>query len=205
MSAKIILASSSPYRKQQLAQLGLKVDSASPDIDESPHSAEAPQQLAERLALAKARKIAEQFPDAIVIGSDQTASVDINGEALLLGKAGNFTKAKQQLTQCQGKTVIFYSVVCLHCASSNKQLVRTEITKVNFRQLSDADIDAYLHCEQPYDCAGSFKAEGKGILLLDELSSRDPNALIGMPVILLREMLAEFDIDLLRLATQPVA
>ncbi|MCW8092008.1 Maf family protein [Alteromonas sp. ASW11-130] len=205
MSQPIILASSSAYRQQQLSALGLRIKSAAPDIDESSSSSESAKSLAERLAKAKAQKVADQYPSSIIIGSDQTASVDINGNQLILGKAGNFDKAKQQLTYCQGKTVTFFSAVCLYCAEINRSIVRTEVTKVKFRRLDEKDIVSYLRSEQPYDCAGSFKAEGRGILLFERLSSRDPNALIGMPLILLREMLAEFDIDLLALATQTKA
>ncbi|MCW8108710.1 Maf family nucleotide pyrophosphatase [Alteromonas ponticola] len=205
MSPILILASSSPYRRQQLTSLGLQVESVAPKIDESVLSAEHPQILAERLAQAKAQKIAQQYPDAVIIGSDQTACVNVDDKSVILGKPGNIEKATLQLLQCQGKTVTFFSAVCVQHARNAKSIVRTEITEVTFRPLHEADIVAYLESEQPYDCAGSFKAEGKGILLFERLSSRDPNALIGMPLILLREILAEFEIDLLKLSTQAEA
>ncbi len=205
MSHDLILASSSTYRISQLASVGLTVRAVSPKIDETPLANETPQRLAERLARAKAQKIAEQFPHAIVIGSDQTACVENNGEQVVLGKPGNLEKAKAQLSLCQNKTVNFYSALCVCRNTPEKVSVSTEITQVHFRPLSDQDIMAYLQSEQPYDCAGSFKAEGKGILLFQSLHARDPNALIGMPLILLRELLAEFDVDLLKIATQAKA
>lgn len=202
MSQNLILASSSTYRIAQLASVGVTVRAISPDIDETPLPDESPQLLAERLAFAKAQKIAEQFPQAIVIGSDQTACVEVDGEPVVLGKPGNFAKAKSQLTLCQGQTASFYSALCVYRNSPEQVCVSTELTQVRFRALSEQDIVSYLKSEHPYDCAGSFKAEGRGILLFDSLHSRDPNALIGMPLILLRELLAKFDVDLLKEATQ---
>ncbi|OFC72615.1 Maf family protein [Alteromonas confluentis] len=198
---KFILASSSKYRQAQFASLGISAEAIAPDIDEAAHDNELPQALAERLASAKAAKIAGQHADSIIIASDQVAVVCVHDKLHQLGKPGSFDKARQQLQMCSGRCVTFYSALTVHHAQTKKVITDTDVTQVWFRELSDAQINAYLHNEQPYDCAGSFKSEGKGVLLFERIDSRDPNALIGLPVMLLRDMLAEFNIDLLTLAT----
>ncbi|RDV27430.1 septum formation protein Maf [Alteromonas aestuariivivens] len=198
----IILASSSRYRQAQLASLGLDVPAIAPDVDETPTEQESAQQLAMRLAQAKARAVAIRHPEALVIGSDQVACVEVNGQPRLLGKPGNFDNAVVQLQMCQGKTVNFYTAVCVHSESQNLSYADIDITQVHFRPLSLSAIKRYVRTEEPYDCAGSFKSEGKGILLFDAIDSRDPNSLIGLPVLLLRDLLAQSGVDLLELATR---
>jgi MAF protein len=181
----LILASSSIYRRQLLAKLGLAFDYISPNIDESPNSKESPQALVERLAQKKALAIAKDHPKHLIIGSDQVACL----EQVILTKPGNFENAYRQLKHCSGKTVTFYTGLSLiNSVNGNKQTA-TETFTVTFRQLSDTDIKNYLHREQPYDCAGSFKVEGLGICLFEKLSGNDPNSLIGLPLIKLIDML----------------
>ncbi|MEG3766959.1 Maf family protein [Alteromonas sp. 14N.309.X.WAT.G.H12] len=198
-----ILASSSTYRQKQLMSLGIQAEAIAPYINESPLTGESPQHLAERLAQEKADKIAGQYPNHIVIAGDQVASVeDPAGKQVVLGKPHTFDAAVAQLSMCSGKKVTFYSALSVMCNAKGKQLTGCDTTDVWFNLLSQEQIVAYLKCEQPYDCAGSFKSEGKGILLFQRITSRDPNALIGLPCMLLRDMLEAFGIDLLLLSTQ---
>lgn len=178
-SRTLVLGSTSPYRRELLARLHIPFDVAAPDVDESPLPGEAPQALAERLALAKAHAVASAFPQAVVIGSDQVA--DLNG--LSLGKPGTHEKAVIQLRQMRGQTVIFQTAVAVVCLESG--FVQTDLAavRVKFRDLTDQEIENYLRAEQPYDCAGSAKSEGLGIALLDAIDSDDPTALIGLPLI----------------------
>lgn len=194
---RLILASSSRYRLAQLANIGLQLPGISPSIDETPHDDETPEVLASRLAQSKAEQIASDYPDAIVIGGDQVAAVsDVNGTLHKLGKPGNLPNAIDQLKLCSGNTVTFYTAVSLVHNAQNAMLTQVETVKVTFKTLSEATIERYLLSEEPYDCAGSFKSEGKGVLLFERIESRDPNTLIGMPVMMLRDMLAEWNIDL---------
>lgn len=179
MQRKLILGSTSPYRRELLERLRLPFEVAAPDVDESPQSGEAPKQLACRLAMAKARAVAAQFPACVVVGSDQVAELD--GQAL--GKPGNHVRAVAQLQQMRGKTVIFQTAVAVVCLETGFAQMDLAQVKVGFRQLSDAEIDAYLRAETPYDCAGSAKSEGLGIALLDSIDSDDPTALVGLPLI----------------------
>ncbi|QJR79456.1 septum formation protein Maf [Alteromonas pelagimontana] len=197
----LILASSSRYRQAQLAALGVNAEAIAADIDESPFPEEKPDVLAARLAAAKASKVSALKPEAIVIGSDQVACLNSPDGRHILGKPGCHSKAVKQLSLCQGRSVIFYSALSLACKSSGKQVTETDITTVHFTTLSQRQIEDYLRAETPYDCAGSFKSEGKGVLLFDAIESRDPNALIGLPVMLLRDLLIHFEVDLLALAT----
>jgi len=176
---KLILGSTSPYRRELLERLRLPFEVAAPDVDESPQSGETPKQLACRLAMAKARTVAAQFPACVVIGSDQVAELD--GDAL--GKPGNHARAFAQLQQMRGKCVIFQTAVAVVCLETGFAQMDLAQVKVNFRQLSDAEIEAYLRAETPYDCAGSAKSEGLGIALLDSIDSDDPTALVGLPLI----------------------
>jgi len=176
---KLILGSTSPYRRELLARLRIPFEVAAPDVDESAWAGETPQQLACRLAMAKARAVSAQFPACVVIGSDQVAELD--GQAL--GKPGNHARAVAQLQQMRGKTVIFQTAVAVVCLETGFAQMDLAQVKVNFRQLSDAEIEAYLRAETPYDCAGSAKSEGLGIALLDSIDNDDPTALVGLPMI----------------------
>ncbi|GGW76813.1 Maf family protein [Alteromonas halophila] len=200
--APLILASGSRYRQQQFRALGIDVQCIAPDIDETPFPDECPAALCQRLADAKAHKIATQHPDALVIGSDQVALIEGSEPAQVLGKPHTHENAVNQLKMCSGAAVSFYTAVSLHCQSQNIRTTQMEPTRVIFRALSDTDIERYLLCEKPYDCAGSFKSEGRGVLLFERIETRDPNALIGLPVMLVRDMLASHaGVDLLALAT----
>ncbi len=176
---KLILGSTSPYRRELLARLHLDFDVVAPAVDETAQADETPTQLACRLAMAKARAVAAQFPSAIVIGSDQVA--DLNGQAL--GKPGHHARAVEQLQQMRGQTVIFQTAVAVVCHDSGFAQLELAQVKVKFRALSDAEIEAYLRAETPYDCAGSAKSEGLGIALLESIENDDPTALIGLPLI----------------------
>lgn len=185
MPEPIILASSSPYRRQLLDRLRLDYECRSPDIDETRLDGEAPVDYVRRLAEAKARKVAEEFPRAAVIGSDQCAVLD--GE--ILGKPGNHERALQQLRRARGKTVRFHTAVCVMRLADGLTLIEEVPFEVEFRELEDAQIERYLRTEKPYDCAGSFKAEGYGICLFRALRGDDPNALIGLPLLKLVTLL----------------
>jgi septum formation protein len=188
----LILGSTSRYRRELLARLRVPFDVVSPNVDETPLAGEAPQALATRLALAKAKAVANLHPHAVVIGSDQVA--DLNGEPL--GKPGTHERAVLQLQRMRGHTVVFQTAVSVVCL--DRQFEQTEIAqiKVRFRNLSDADIEAYLRAEEPYDCAGSAKSEGLGIALLDAIDNDDPTALIGLPMIRTARLLRAAGIDL---------
>lgn len=188
---QIILASSSTYRQSLLAKLGLPFDAIAPEVDESPLPDETPDTLAKRLSHCKAMAIASQYPNAIVIGSDQVASI----EGKLLGKPGDFTTAKMQLSLCSGKDVTFYTGLCVHNGKKNSTHVRVDTFTVSFRKLSTAQIESYLTKETPFDCAGSFKSEGLGICLFTKLSGKDPNSLVGLPLVSLNDMLLNESID----------
>jgi septum formation protein len=175
----LVLGSSSPYRRELLSRLRVPFHTAAPEVDESPLSGETPLELARRLALAKARAVAVQHPQAVVIGSDQVA--DLAGQAL--GKPGTHARAVAQLRLMSGQSVIFHTAVAVVCASSGFEQLEVAPVKVAFRQLSDAEIEAYLLAERPYDCAGSARSEGLGIALLDAIESDDPTALVGLPLI----------------------
>ena len=176
---KLILGSTSPYRRELLERLRIPFEVAAPAVDETALPAETPQQLACRLALAKAHAVASQFPNAVVIGSDQVA--DLEGQAL--GKPGNHARATTQLQQMRGKTVVFQTAVAVVCHETGFEQLDLAQVKVQFRMLSDAEIEAYLQAETPYDCAGSAKSEGLGIALLASIENDDPTALVGLPLI----------------------
>ena len=176
---KLILGSTSPYRRELLARLRIPFEVAAPDVDETPQPGETPKQLACRLAMAKARAVAAQFPTCVVIGSDQVA--DLDGQTL--GKPGNHARATTQLQQMRGKTVIFQTAVAVVCQETGFAQMDLAQVKVLFRDLSDAEIETYLRAETPYDCAGSAKSEGLGIALLESIENDDPTALVGLPLI----------------------
>ncbi len=189
----LILGSTSRYRRELLVRLRVPFDVVSPDVDETPLMGEAPQALAARLALAKAKAVAALHPQAVVIGSDQVA--DLNGEPL--GKPGTHERAVLQLQRMRGQTVIFQTAVSVVCIESQFEQTELAQIKVHFRDLSDAEIEAYLRAEEPYDCAGSAKSEGLGIALLDAIDNDDPTALIGLPMIRTARLLRAAGIDLL--------
>jgi septum formation protein len=190
---QIVLASTSRYRRELLARLGLPFEVASPNVDESALRNEAPQDTARRLAEAKARAVAAHFVQAIVIGSDQVAVLD----GLSLGKPGNHSNAVRQLRAMRGKEVAFHTALCLCHAASGRTTTRVVPYYVRFRNYSDAQIERYLQREQPYDCTGSARCEGLGIALIAEMRGEDHNALIGLPLIALTEMLAEQGVNVL--------
>ena len=183
----LILASTSPYRRELLTRLGLPFSVANPQTDESPLPGEAPEALALRLSEAKARAVAGDHPDALIIGSDQVATVD----GKIYGKPGTHERAVAQLRELSGKTVNFFTGLCLHNTRTGESLVRGVPTLVTFRQLSDAEIENYLQREPAYNCAGSAKSEGLGIALLAAMQGDDPNALVGLPLIALCDMLRQ--------------
>lgn len=181
----LILGSSSPYRRELLARLRMPFDVAVPDIDETPLAGEAPEVTALRLSRSKAEAIAARHPGALVIGSDQVCTLD----GAQIGKPGSHEKALVQLQQMRGRTVTFHSALCLLDSRTGEARLADVQTRATFRDLSDAELDAYLRMETPYDCAGSAKAEGLGIALLARVESDDPTALIGLPLIALTGML----------------
>ena len=188
----LILGSTSRYRKELLSRLQIPFETVAPDVDETPHSNESPKDLALRLALAKARAVALKNPEAIVIGSDQVADL----EGAPLGKPGNHTNATLQLQRMRGKTVIFQTALSVVCIATGYQRTDLAEVKVKFRNLSDVEIESYLRAEEPYDCAGSAKSEGLGIVLLDSIENDDPTALIGLPLIRTCQMLREAGVKL---------
>ena len=190
---QVILGSTSRYRKELLSRLQIPFETAAPDVDETPHSHETPQDLALRLALAKARAVAHKFPDAVVIGSDQVA--DLEGQPL--GKPGNHANAVLQLQRMRGKTVIFQTALSVICLATGFEQTDLAAVKVTFRDLSDAEIESYLKAEEPYDCAGSAKSEGLGIALLAAIDNDDPTALVGLPLIRTCHMLRAAGVKLL--------
>jgi septum formation protein len=189
----VILGSTSVYRRELLSRLRIPFDVQAPDVDETPLSNESPLQLAQRLALAKAHAVAQKFPESVVIGSDQVADLD----GLALGKPGNFERATKQLRQMRGKTVVFQTAVAVVCHATGFVAQDCAAVNVVFRDLSDAEITAYLLAETPYDCAGSAKSEGLGIALLSSIDSDDPTALVGLPLIRTCNMLRTAGVKLL--------
>lgn len=181
----IILASTSPYRKEILSRLGLSFRTISPEIDETPLEDEQPEALVTRLAESKAAAVAEQIEDGLVIGSDQVAVLDNN----ILGKPGNHENAARQLSAMSGNSVVFYTGLSLVNAATGDRQTTYDTFTVSFRSLTASMIENYLKAEQPYNCAGSFKSEGLGIALFTGLEGTDPNTLIGLPLIRLVTML----------------
>jgi septum formation protein len=182
---KLVLASTSAYRRELLQRFGLPFDVARPDIEESPLPDETPWATAERLAVEKARAVAGQFEDALIIGSDQVAYMD--GDRF--GKPGTIERAVAQLKSMSGRTVIFHTALAVLNTGTGHVQLDAVPTEVRFRTLSDAEIVRYVNKELPLDCAGSAKSEGLGITLLDALRGDDPNALVGLPLIALARML----------------
>ena len=175
----LVLGSTSPYRRELLQRLQLPFSVSAPEVDEAALPGEAPVNLARRLAYAKAKAVAARFPEAVVIGSDQVAELD--GEAL--GKPGTHDRAVAQLRRMQGRSVVFHTAIAVICRATGFEAHDLAPVRVQFRSLSDSEIESYLRAEQPYDCAGSAKSEGLGISLLDSIESDDPTALVGLPLI----------------------
>ncbi|MCE8015668.1 septum formation inhibitor Maf [Halomonas sp. MCCC 1A17488] len=188
---RLVLASGSRWRRQLLDRLGLPYAWASPDIDETPHPGEAPEPLVHRLALAKASRVAEEYPDHLVIGSDQVATFD--GD--ILGKPGDEATARAQLARFSGHRVTFFTGLALIDTRNARHWVCHERYDACFRRLSDAEIARYVEREQPLDSAGSFRMEGLGIALFEKLEGDDPNTLIGLPLIRLCQLLREAGLD----------
>ncbi len=182
---KLILGSTSPYRCELLTRLGINFEVVAPQVDEMQLPRETPRQLACRLAMAKARAVAALHPQAIVIGADQVA--DLNGVAL--GKPGSHGVAREQLRRMGGQTVTFQTAVAVVCKATQFAQMDLAQVLVKFRTLGEAEIEAYLLAEQPYDCAGSAKSEGLGIVLLESIHNDDPTALVGLPLIRTCQML----------------
>ena len=176
---RLVLGSTSRYRRELMQRLCIPFDVAAPDVDETPQDGESPHDLACRLALAKARAVAALHPDAVVIGSDLVA--DLDGEPL--GKPGTHERAVAQLRRMRGRTVVFQTAVAVVCQDTGFAQTDLAAVRVVFRNLSDAEIETYLRTEQPYDCAGSAKSEGLGIALLESINNDDPTALVGLPLI----------------------
>ncbi len=193
MQRMLILASGSRWRQQLLMRLGLPFQSHSPDIDETPLPHETVVEMVERLSCAKAQALRAHYPDALIIGSDQAACLD--GKPI--GKPGNHERAREQLAAQSGRCVDFHTGLCLLDTASGQSRYALETTRVHFRPLDASDIEAYLQAEQPYDCAGSFRSEALGIALIQKLESRDPSALVGLPLMALCELLADAGLNAL--------
>lgn len=192
MTAPLILASSSRYRRELLDRLGVPYTCESPDVDESGIPGETPQEAAMRLAELKARTVWEKHPDSVVIGSDQVADLD----GIRLGKPHTRERSIEQLLTMQGKTVVFTTALCVIDAEGRAQSVKSQTT-VKLRPLTRETIEAYVDREEPYDCAGSAKIERLGIALMESVTSDDPTSLIGLPLMVLTTLLARAGVDVL--------
>jgi septum formation protein len=190
---RLILASTSPYRRALLERLGIDFGIVTPQVDETPQAGEAPAALARRLARAKALAVAETVPHAVVIGSDQVA--DLDGEPV--NKPGTHSAAVAQLRRLAGRTVRFHTALCVMRRVPERSVDEVVTTTVRYRMLDDAAIERYLLRERPYDCAGSTKVEGLGIVLTDGILGSDPTALVGLPLIALTRHLPDFGIQIL--------
>lgn len=195
----LLLASSSPYRRALLEKLGLPFTAVSPDIDESPRTGESAPELAQRLSREKARALASTHPGHWIIGSDQVASL---ADGQHLSKPGSFDRAFEQLSRSSGQSVTFYTGLTLLNADTGVHQTHCERFTACFRPLSPSEIEHYLKTEEPFDCAGSFKMEGLGIALFQSLEGRDPNSLVGLPLIALTDMLRNWNLNPL-FAAQP--
>ena len=191
MAHPLILASSSPYRRALLQQLQLSFTSDSPHINEERLPREQPGDLAQRLAAEKARALGPRYRDSLIIGSDQVAEC---GE-LVLGKPGTRENAIRQLAHCSGRQVNFHTGVSVLDTASGEQVTEVEVFTVTFRSLDDTQIQHYIDTDKPFDCAGSFKAEGLGIALFEKMEGSDFNSLIGLPLIRLINLLKMFGLD----------
>ena len=193
MTPQLILASTSVYRQALLNKLGLPFECCDPKVDETSLPNESAQALVQRLAQAKAEAGAKYCPDGLIIGSDQVAVID----GKIIGKPLNRDNAIKQLSQASGKAITFYTGLALYNAQTGEMNAQVEPFTVHFRHLTASQISAYVDKEQPFYCAGSFKSEGLGLALFNRLEGRDPNTLVGLPLILLTEMLLSQGIDVL--------
>ena len=187
----LVLGSSSRYRKQLLDKLGLPFTQDSPDIDETPKADESAAALVERLAVDKAKALADKYPNSLIIGSDQVATFS----GRIIGKPHTKDNAKSQLMQFSGQSVTFLTGLCLYNSQTGEHQSLVEPFNVHFKTLTERQIERYIELEQPLDCAGSFKSEGLGITMFSQLEGRDPNSLIGLPLIALTEMLINEGMD----------
>lgn len=190
---KILLASGSIHRRELLKKLGLDFTWQSPDIEETPLQRESPRELVLRLAEAKAKALGASHPHHLIIGSDQVAVLDDD----IIGKPHTHEAAHQQLKRFSGTTIKFLTSLCLYNSKTGNIQLTVDDYFVRFRALSSEQIENYLHREQPYDCAGSFKSEGLGICLFEKIEGKDPNTLVGLPLIELTRMLLNEGIDVL--------
>ncbi len=190
----LVLGSTSPFRKSLLEKLNVPFECAKPDIDETPFDGESSIALVERLAIEKAKAVANEFPNAFIIGSDQVALHQND----ILGKPHTRENAINQLTRFSGDKVVFHTGLCVFDSETNKSYSLVEPFEVYFRDLTKAEIEAYVDAEQPLKCAGSFKSEGLGITLFEKLVGDDPNSLIGLPLIKLHALLKEAGLDVLQ-------
>lgn len=189
---RILLASTSTYRRELLARLGLTFDCEAPGIREAAYPEESPLALCQRLALAKAQAVAERHAASLVIGADQVAALDNQ----VLGKPGTHPRAVQQLRLESGRSVTFHTAACVLRAAGDTPLAHVDTTVVHFRKLTEQEIERYLLAERPYDCAGSFKSEGLGIGLFERVDTQDPSALVGLPLIAVCRLLRQSGISL---------
>lgn len=189
--SELILASTSPYRKLLLEKLGVPFECAAPEVDERPHAGETARNLVLRLAQAKAQALAERYPNHLIIGSDQVCVLD--GE--ITGKPHTEENARQQLKKASGNIVTFFTGLALYNSVNGQLQTECEPFDVHFRHLSEQEITHYIRKESPLNCAGSFKSEGLGIALFDRLEGRDPNSLIGLPLIALCQMLRRENVN----------
>ena len=190
---ELILGSTSIYRRELLERLKIPFRVVAPDIDETPYEGETPEQLVARLALEKAQSVAINNPGSLVIGSDQVA---VHG-GKIVGKPHTHDRAMEQLREANGKQITLYTGLSLVHADSGEELTEVIPFQVLFRQLTEQQLESYLHKEQPYHCAGSVKSEGLGIALLERFEGEDPNTLIGLPLIRLIRMLEHFGINVI--------
>jgi septum formation protein len=190
---QLVLASTSPYRRELLARLGVPFEVAAPDVDETPLPGESPDETAQRLSLLKAQAVAKHFPDALIIGSDQVALLD----GVQLGKPGTHEKAVAQLRSMRGKALEFHTALTLLNARTGSAQTANVPVRLVMRDYSDAQIEHYLRRDQPYNCCGSARSESLGIALIARFETEDPNALVGLPLIKLVEMLTNEGLDVL--------
>lgn len=190
---RVVLASSSPYRRELLAKLGISFETASPNIDETPLEGESPAHISLRLAEEKARALQKLYPAHLIIGSDQVASLD----GVIFEKPCTRERAIQQLRTASGKAVEFLTGVCVLDSAIGKAITDMDKTIVHYRPLNNREIELYVDKERPFDCAGALKSEGLGIALVERLETGDPNALIGLPLIRLVGLFEKFDLNIL--------
>ena len=192
MPPRLLLASSSAYRQALLARLQIPFDAAAPNVDETPWTGESVAEMTVRLAEAKANALRASYPGYLIVGSDQAAELD----GAPLGKPGSEPAARAQLLRMSGRTVVFHTAVCVLDATTGRSACAQVPTRVSFRPLSAALIERYLRLEPAFDCAGSFKSEALGVTLCREMTSTDPTALVGLPLIALVDLLATFGVEL---------